>query len=55
MEDKYVKLKHVQELLKLIRIRDSFQDWSKSYDKYDEKVENTIEWIKRNAKSINEI
>ena len=49
MEEKYVKLKHVQELLKLIRTRDSFYNWSSSYEKYNKKVENTIEWLERNA------
>lgn len=39
MEEKYVKLKHVRELLKLIETRDSFYDWSDSY-------ENIIEMLK---------
>lgn len=49
-KDKYVKLKHVQELIQLIRTRDSFHDWSTEYAKYDRKVKNTIEWLERNAK-----
>ncbi|MDA2738419.1 hypothetical protein PDQ75_25020 [Bacillus cereus group sp. Bc015] len=48
--DKYVKWKHVEELLRLIKIRDSFYDWSDEYAKYDKKVNNTIEWLERNAK-----
>lgn len=48
----YVKLKHVEELLKLIKIRDSHYDWSDEYEKYDKKVNNTIEWLKRNAKEV---
>ncbi len=48
--EKYVKLKHVQELLKLIRIRDSFYDWSDEYAKQDQKVKNTVAWLERNAK-----
>lgn len=48
--EKYVKLKHVQELLKLIERRDHFFDWSKEYEKYDHKVKNTVEWLERNAK-----
>lgn len=50
--EKYVQLIHVQELLKLIRKRDSFMDWTESYEKYDKKVKNTIEWIERNAKEM---
>ncbi|MGV4321232.1 hypothetical protein [Bacillus mojavensis] len=51
-ENKYVELKHVQELLKLIRKRDGFYDWSSDYEKYDKKVKNTIEWLERNAKTF---
>lgn len=51
-EEKYVKLKHVQELLKLIETRDSFYDWSEDYEKYDKKVKNTTAWIERNAREI---
>lgn len=54
MGEKYVKLKHVQELVKLINIRDSFNDWSDDYEKQDKKVKNTIRWIERNAKEIKE-
>lgn len=50
--EKYVKLKHVEELLKLIKARDRFYDWSDEYEKYSNKVDNTIEWLKRNAKEI---
>ena len=49
---KYVELKHVQELIKLIKIRDSFHDWSDDYEKQDKKVENTIRWLERNAKEV---
>ncbi|MED1863290.1 hypothetical protein P4V41_07460 [Fictibacillus nanhaiensis] len=52
MEEKYVKLQHVKELLKLIKTRDSFHDWSDEYEKFDQKVKNTIEWLERNAKEI---
>lgn len=51
-KEKYVKLKHVEELLALIHTRDGFHDWSTSYEKYDRKVKNTIEWLKRNAKEL---
>lgn len=49
---KYVELQHVQELLKLIRTRDRFMDWSNEYEKYDKKVKNTVEWLERNAKEM---
>ncbi|MNG13323.1 hypothetical protein D3C84_969960 [compost metagenome] len=51
-KDKYVKLKHVEELIKLIKARDSFHDWSDEYEKYHEKVKNTIAWLERDAKEI---
>lgn len=54
-EKKYVELKHVKELLKLIKTRDSFYDWSNEYERYDNKVRNTIEWLERNAKRIEEV
>ncbi|WP_181279869.1 hypothetical protein [Bacillus atrophaeus] len=50
--DKWVQLKHVQELVALIKKRDSFYDWSDEYEKYDKKVKNTIEWLERNAKEV---
>ncbi|MCI3197763.1 hypothetical protein GXP75_19245 [Bacillus sp. HU-1818] len=52
IENKYVKLIHVRELLNLIKTRDSFYDWSDSYEKYDKKVKNTVEWLERNAKTM---
>lgn len=52
MADKYVKLKHVKQLIKLIKLRDCYFDWSNEYEKYNRKVENTIEWLERNAKVI---
>lgn len=53
--DKYVKLQHVQELIKLMKVRDTYMDWTDSYEKYSKKVENTVEWLERNAKSIEEL
>lgn len=50
--DKYVELKHVQELVKLINKRDAFHHWSSEYENYDKKVKNTIEWLERNAKTL---
>jgi hypothetical protein len=48
-EDKYVQWKYVKELLDMISTRDSFHDWSDSYEKMDKKIKNTIEWLERNA------
>lgn len=53
--EKYVKLRHVEELLKLIHTRDGYYDWSDSYAKYHSKVQNTVEWLKRNAKTQEEL
>jgi hypothetical protein len=50
--DKYVKWKHVQELLALIKKRDMVYDWSDDYVKYDKKVKTTIEWLECNAKEF---
>lgn len=50
--EKYVKWKHVKELIELIGVRDIFMDWTDSYEKYDKKVANTIEWLERNAKEL---
>jgi hypothetical protein len=33
----------------MISTRDSFHDWSDSYEKMDKKIKNTIEWLERNA------
>lgn len=53
MSEKYVKLKHVKELLKLIEKRDEYPVWSDGYDKYDRKVKVTIEWLELHAKDMN--
>lgn len=53
--EKYVKWKHVEELLKLIRIRDGFHDWSDEYEKYNKKVKNTVAWLERNAEEIERV
>jgi hypothetical protein len=52
MEHKYVKLEQVKELMKLIHTRDGFHDWTDEYEKYDNKVKNTIEFLERNAITI---
>lgn len=54
-EHKYVKLSHLEALVKLIGIRDRHYDWSDEYEKYDKKVKNTVEWLKRNAKTQEEL
>jgi hypothetical protein len=51
-KDKYVKWKHVKELIEMIKYRDTFMDWTDSYEKHDNKVKNTIEWLERNAKEM---
>lgn len=53
--EKYVKLKHVKELMKLIKEKDSYEYWTDEYEKYDKKVNNTIQWLERNAKTIDEL
>ncbi|WP_335379226.1 hypothetical protein [Bacillus pumilus] len=50
--EKWVKLKHVQELLELMDKRDTYDPWHIQHDKYHRKVKKTIEWIKRNAKEV---
>lgn len=52
---KYVKLQHVQELLKLMDKRDSYYDWSDVFLGYHQKVKNTIEFVERNAKTKEEL
>ncbi|USL89387.1 hypothetical protein vBBceHLY2_00111 [Bacillus phage vB_BceH_LY2] len=52
---KYVKLQHVQELLKLMDKRDSYYDWSDEFWEYHQKVKNTIEFVERNAKTKEEL
>lgn len=52
---KVIELKHVEKLIEIMERRDSFNDWSQSYDKYDDKLRNSIEWIKKNAIDIKEI
>jgi len=51
-EIKYVKLEHVEELLKLIETRDRYMDWTNEYERLNKKVDNTIDWLKRNAKTV---
>ncbi|MEH7552901.1 hypothetical protein [Bacillus altitudinis] len=50
--EKWVKLKHVQELLELMDRRDAYYDWSTEHEKLHRKVKKTIEWLERNAKEM---
>ena len=50
--EKYIELKCVQELVKLMDKRNSVYDWSDEYEKYDRKIKKTIEWMERNAKTF---
>jgi len=52
MEDLYVKLEHVQELMKLIKKRDSFHDWSDKWEICNRKVIAKMEFIEQNSISI---
>lgn len=53
MEDnKYVKLIDVKNVLDLIQKRDSFHDWSLSYEEYDKKVKIAIAILEQNAINI---
>lgn len=51
-KEKFVKWKHVKELIDLIHKRDGYCDWMDEYEKYDKKVKNTIVWLERNAKEF---
>ena len=51
-ETKYVELDHVLELLKLIRLRDSYMDWTKQYETCNEEVKEKIEYLLNNAKTF---
>lgn len=53
---KYVKLQHVQELLKLFERRSNIPDWEwEKFSKVNDKIKNTIEFLKRNAKTKEEL
>ena len=51
-QEKYIKLKHFQELMKLIYTRDGYHDWSNEYEKYDNEIKHTVKWLERNAKEL---
>ena len=50
--EKYIELKCVHELVKLMDKRNNVYDWSDEYEKYDRKIKKTIEWMERNAKTF---
>lgn len=52
MENKYVKLSEVEELLSLINTRDSYFEWSESFEKYDGLVKEAIIKLRNNAIAI---
>lgn len=52
MENKYVKLSEVEELLSLINTRDSYFEWSESFEKYDGLVKEAINNLRNNAIAI---
>lgn len=49
----YVKLKDVMELLELIRDRDMYHDWSKSYEERHEKVMVSTETLINSGVVVN--
>ena len=53
---KYVKLQHVQELIKLYERVGDIPDWEwGKFNKVNDKIENTIEFLERNAKTKEEL
>ncbi|QFP93437.1 UNVERIFIED_ORG: hypothetical protein Xoosp15_172 [Xanthomonas phage Xoo-sp15] len=55
-EKKYVELKHVQELIRLMNVRNAVAYYEfDEYEKADKKVKNTIDWLERNAKPYHDL
>ncbi|AHN66484.1 hypothetical protein Bcp1_007 [Bacillus phage Bcp1] len=55
-EKRYVELRHVQELIKLMDQRNGIPDWEfEKYEKVSKKVKNTIDWLERNAKPYHDL
>ncbi|MDY4127729.1 hypothetical protein [Peptostreptococcus porci] len=50
---KYVKLDDVKELLCVIDARDKYNDWTKSFEMFDEEVKILTKLLERNAIEIN--
>lgn len=55
MEDRFINLKHFEELLNIMVKRDSIEWYHPQYDKMDKKVVNSINWLRRNAKTKEEL
>lgn len=51
-KNKYVPLSHLNELIRLFEERDAFREWTDGYSKFDKKINETIDFIKRNAKTF---
>lgn len=54
MENKYVKLSEVEELLSLINTRDSYFEWSESFERYDGLVKEAINKLRNNTITIDQ-
>lgn len=52
MENKYVKLSEVEELLSLINTRDSYFEWSESFERYNGLVKEAINKLRSNTITI---
>lgn len=52
--NKVVKLEDVEKLIKLIKERDVWNDWTSSWEECNKKIENHIYLIRNNAIEINE-
>lgn len=52
-ENKYVNYGEVKELLELMETRNQFNDWSKSYEKYDIEVKKATSKLNENVITIN--
>ncbi|WP_438509567.1 hypothetical protein [Cetobacterium sp.] len=46
---KVIELRHLEELIELIERRDCYNDFTDSWSKYNERVKDTINLMKRNA------
>lgn len=55
MKVKYVKLKDVENLMKLIDTRDMYHDWSEPYKEYQKEIDLQFKFIQANAIEMEEI
>lgn len=49
MAEKYVQLNHVEELLRLMKNRDAYHPWSKTYAKLNDKLSDDTDRLKESA------